>query len=390
MGMAARKNKTSSDNGNTPPPDNSKFYQELHSYSPNTLIADRFYSWLSVSGLNSEFTNTEFLLIKQRVDSVLTDRFYHYNRSTLIELLNLLNIDKIDNLVSLALLHDFEYSSSIVPKLTEIKKYLTAASKNNSKSQYSKFKLIEGGKTPEFKYLLYKVCELNWWVPDYSKELLKLKENSENIKRISLLSQTTEKLLSNTYSSQLGISKNYSLIPIRVYMDGENSSFYINRVNIAIEEIGKEIGLELLYDCKPIFGSWFGSWFGFLSNKKSKKELESTYRKIKKSIELEYNEKAQADVNLKLVSSVAKLIKATKNIPVFATQIGSLLFVKFPDSEGVPKVLTKILTDDELIYIQKNQNILSNPKQIFDRLEKISTSNQLAFNETDETIKLIK
>ena len=92
------------------------------------------------------------------------------------------------------------------------------------------------------------------------------------------------------------------------------------------------------------------------------------FDKTKKAIELQQLEVHQSVVNKNNAEATAALLNAVKDIPFFATKMGSLIIVKYTN-DGTSHVISKLLTTDETIYIDQHPELLNNPIELLNHLK---------------------
>ena len=62
------------------------------------------------------------------------------------------------------------------------------------------------------------------------------------------------------------------------------------------------------------------------------------------------------------------MLTALKDVPFFATKMGSLVIIKTTDKNGQEQVITRLLTTDETIFYDKNPELLNNPIELLNSL----------------------
>jgi len=153
-----------------------------------------------------------------------------------------------------------------------------------------------------------------------------------------------------------------------IFADTDNYNFAEKIFNATInffETSGFEISEEgqikqgswskenLVYKIKSIFRS---------------KEVKEIFDKTKKAIELQQIEVQQSQVNKNNAEAAAALLTAVKDVPFFATKMGSLVIIKTTDQNGKEQVITRLLTTDETIFYDKNPELLNNPIELLNSL----------------------
>ncbi len=130
-------------------------------------------------------------------------------------------------------------------------------------------------------------------------------------------------------------------------------------------------GFEISDEGQIKQGSWFKRNIVYkIQNVFRSKEAQELFYKTKKAIELQQIEKFQSEVNKNNAEAAAMLINSIKDVPFFATKMGSLIIIKTTNSEGVSQIITRLLTTDETIFYDKNPELLNNPIELLNSLNK--------------------
>ncbi len=127
------------------------------------------------------------------------------------------------------------------------------------------------------------------------------------------------------------------------------------------------LGLELVNDGEFINGSWIKRKIEFIQRVFKSKEAKEAFDKGKKAIELAYLEKTQSEVNRNNAEAASAFLIATKEIPNIASIFGSLVVVK-ANVNGVPQLVTRVLTTEQVIALEKNNYLMNNPLELLNRL----------------------
>lgn len=164
----------------------------------------------------------------------------------------------------------------------------------------------------------------------------------------------------------------YRIIPVRVYLS-EADEKQIGKISEVINNLTKAFGFEISDDFPPETGSWFKRWFAKTKKAVTQPEVKERLRKIERALELKGVHQIQSEIDKNEAEAAASLIKAMDNVPNGAVQVGSLLLFKIEDPQGKTCLQARTLNPSEMIYLEKNQNLLSSPHEI---LEKLSEYNQ--------------
>ncbi len=148
---------------------------------------------------------------------------------------------------------------------------------------------------------------------------------------------------------------------------GTNDYFKAEEVFYQYKHFATWLGLEFTNEGEFVQGSWIRRGIEFVQRVFRSKETDELFGKGKKAIELAHLELKQAEVNNKNADAAAKFLTSVKEIPNAASRFGSLVVVKVT-TNGEPQVLSGVLTTDQLIALEKNNNLLYNPTELYQRL----------------------
>jgi type III restriction enzyme len=128
-------------------------------------------------------------------------------------------------------------------------------------------------------------------------------------------------------------------------------------------------GFEISEEGKIKQGSWFKEKVVYkIRNVFRSKEAKEIFDKTKKAIELQQIEVHQSQANKNNAEAAAALLTAVKDVPFFATKIGSLVIIKTTDQNGKEQVITRLLTTEETIFYDQNPALLNNPIELLNSL----------------------
>lgn len=154
---------------------------------------------------------------------------------------------------------------------------------------------------------------------------------------------------------------------------GVNIAIYLSegkekyRAAYAVDRIVEALGLTPDLDQEKD-GSFFKRVAAATKAFVKQDQVQEDLQKLKRHIENQTVNKSQAEVDNKLASSVAELLKATENeesIMLF----GSFVVVRIFGADGKLKNLIKTLTTKEQIVIANDQAILTYPSSFLEQLE---------------------
>jgi type III restriction enzyme len=136
-------------------------------------------------------------------------------------------------------------------------------------------------------------------------------------------------------------------------------------------------GFEILDEGKIKQGSWFKEKVVYkIRSVFRSKEGQELFDKVKKSIEIQQIEKHQSEINKNHFEAVSAFLNAVKEVPHVATIMGSLVIVK-ATINGVPQILARDLTIEEVIYLDKNPHLKNDPIKLLQLLRKDDDTKKL-------------
>ena len=109
-------------------------------------------------------------------------------------------------------------------------------------------------------------------------------------------------------------------------------------------------------------GSWFQQFRLKVVQAKNSEEGRRLLAKSELAIQAAALDEPQSRANVNNSSAVSNLINAIQNIDTFITLTGSILLVKYIDEAGKIHVRSKTLSASELIWLERNQDILRSPE----------------------------
>jgi hypothetical protein len=138
-------------------------------------------------------------------------------------------------------------------------------------------------------------------------------------------------------------------------------------------EIGSFKKRGIVYKIKNIFRS---------------KEAKEVFDKTKKALELAHLEKVQSEVNKNNMSAVSDFLNSVKEVPNVATIMGSLVIIK-ATVNGIPQLLIRNLTIEEVIVLDRMPELKNNPLELLNKLNS-STPNSGSLKTIENKDKKIK
>ncbi len=149
------------------------------------------------------------------------------------------------------------------------------------------------------------------------------------------------------------------IVPVRVYLrDGSEG---VESVSRAVESLLRSAGFDISGDLPPETGSWYKRWFAKTKEALTAPQVVERLEKVERAAELEYISTKQAEADRNHAEAVAALIQSLQNEQEAAVQAGSILLLKFSDEHGHSRIVTRTLTQRELVAIERAPQLLKDP-----------------------------
>jgi hypothetical protein len=208
-----------------------------------------------------------------------------------------------------------------------------------------------------------------------ASDLAGIKNDIYDLRRsISSIRESTTEWLA---LQSLGINTNAAPLaryfPVRAYVSVSDARQISNFAD-AVVDLLECLGFEISQEYEPVTGSWFKKWIFKSKDVLTSEEVKLRVEKLERAIDLKHLNAPQSEIDQKQAIAVSDLLNSLENIPDAALQVGSILLVKYTVN-GKATVQVKTLSQTELLYIEKNQDVLKLPSTTFERLAKISKGN---------------
>lgn len=156
-------------------------------------------------------------------------------------------------------------------------------------------------------------------------------------------------------------------LPVRIYAAGADY-FDLLQAKKSLPLLLEVIGCTLAHELPDQSGSIFSKAWAKTNQAATEPEIAKRLEKMERALQLQGLDKPQAEVDALYFNAAAAFLKSVEDIPTVVTQVGPLLVLKLPNSEG-GMVQVKKLSTDQLIALEKNQSWLSSPADIFAKLD---------------------
>lgn len=158
------------------------------------------------------------------------------------------------------------------------------------------------------------------------------------------------------------------IVPLRIYISGDDQEKF-DAIQKATEKVAEIEDIHFGFSSKRLKGSIYQSVIGFFNIFKSKAKLEERIEKVEKSLDLNYLQKPQAEIDHKLASAVSELISALSCVNEGAINLGTLVVLKLKGSEN-SSIVSFNLTNAQYEAINAQPELLKNPSQLLSLLKK--------------------
>lgn len=210
---------------------------------------------------------------------------------------------------------------------------------------------------------------------ELSRDVKRLSEEAGEVRR-----ETYENFVIDTMGLDHTKIAQTRYAPVRVYIS-EDSPKLIKVVERAVKAYTEHLGFTPSAEYPPEEGSWFRKWIAKSKEALNSEQAEDAFKKGKRAIELTTIDKQRAEVNRENALAAGEFIKSIENVPNAVAQFGSLLIIKTKGADGECSVMTRVLSEREMEFIESNQDIMKDAGSLLDRLAQVKISK-------DATIKL--
>ncbi len=210
---------------------------------------------------------------------------------------------------------------------------------------------------------------------ELSREVDRLSKDASAIRR-----ETYENFVIDTMGLDHTKVAQTRYAPVRVYIS-EDSPKLVEIVERAVKSYTEHLGFIPSAEYPPEKGSWYKRWIAKSKEALNSKEAEDAFKKGKRAIELATIDKRRAEVNRENALAAGEFIKSIENVPNAVAQFGSLLIIKARGADGECSVMTRVLSEREMEFIESNQDVMKDAGSLLDKLAQVKISK-------DTTIRL--
>jgi hypothetical protein len=159
-------------------------------------------------------------------------------------------------------------------------------------------------------------------------------------------------------------------IPVRVYLSNGNS-FDFKSVTKALNAVLKTLDLSISDEFPVEQGSWRQQFFAKTNEAVTQPEIAERLQKIERALELQGLHQPQSQVDKNEAEALSMILSSLEKVPSAIIQVGSFVIIKSANSQGEPHVFARTLSQNEMIFIEKNQHLLKAPQELFNHLSEL-------------------
>lgn len=125
----------------------------------------------------------------------------------------------------------------------------------------------------------------------------------------------------------------------------------------------ESLGFDVIDEGTFEQGSWIKKGIKMVQSFFKREEVQEIYQKGKRSLELAYIEKVQAEIDGLKVGAAAQLLESVKGTSNVAVKLGSIVLIK-AEANGQEQTLIFDLTDKQRQNLEKNGFLLNQPQEL--------------------------
>ncbi len=154
-------------------------------------------------------------------------------------------------------------------------------------------------------------------------------------------------------------------IPVRVYLSESNEAeLGAKALNAILDRLDLSVS-----DISPVeTGSVWQKFFAKTNEVATQPEIAERLQKLERAIDIQGLHQPQSQVDKNEAEAISAIISALDKVSSAAIQVGSVVIIKLPDSDGNSCIQARTLSQRELILLEKNPLLLKEPKNVLDLL----------------------
>ncbi|QQD12350.1 hypothetical protein [Sphingobacterium sp. UDSM-2020] len=161
-----------------------------------------------------------------------------------------------------------------------------------------------------------------------------------------------------------------------IYLDTDNPDD-IFQVYTSVLDFLEEIDFKVYLELDAVKGSWWKKFIAKSGGAFTSEQVTSRLKEAEYALEVKIL-KDQSEVEKNQSEALTNIILSLKDVPNAAIRIGSLLVVKVTNEEGVVSLNVQTLSLTQLHYLNKNPNLMNQPRNIWDQLSRENDDKNLS------------
>ena len=196
--------------------------------------------------------------------------------------------------------------------------------------------------------------------------------------KIGLLQQQEIQKIEHTYLYAISLGLDIQkmplnrFLPVRIYIAGD-----ILLEENALKSVAKEVrkgifdflDISVADEFTPETGSWWERIIAKTNTAITQPEVNERLRRLERAIEIQGLDRPQSEIDKNEANAISTIITAIHDVPSVTIQAGTVLLFKLTDDKGKAHIHARTLSQMEMIYFEKNQNILKDqPEDVLKHL----------------------
>lgn len=186
-------------------------------------------------------------------------------------------------------------------------------------------------------------------------------KSGDFLNKIELESYIIELFFKNYYENGNG------LVACHLYLDTNYYNEYLVTYDNFISFLQK-VGIDFLSDETTKKGSFIKNFFGSIRTFFTSAEFKNKLEDVEHLLNNATTNKYQSEIDKNQAEAAAALINSASSSENFVAQIGSVIVLKWKDSQGKQNLITKTLTRNQMIELNKNPQLLDMPLLLLERI----------------------
>lgn len=204
----------------------------------------------------------------------------------------------------------------------------------------------------------------------YQRRRLPMQVRSLNYRMTELTSELHRILLPQSLGADGSLFPINRYIPIAIYSRSDDEMI-TSSLTKALSAFLEEFSFQFADDFPAQRGSWWKKWFAKTKDAVTQQEVLDRLVKAERAVELAQLQQRQAEADKNQASGTAALIKSLEQTDNACVQAGSILLLKESNSEYGTNIISRTLSQLEMIYLERNPQILKQPDQILKVLDTV-------------------